>query len=76
MIAMCLTGVAPLVLVFTGLWVWLRKRPGEKLAAQRRLGRARHSAAPAPAEVARTLTAGAARDAYRPWSPSSGAGSD
>lgn len=76
MIAMCLTGVAPLVLVFTGLWVWLRKRPGEKLAAQRRLGRARRSAAPAPAEVAGTLTAGATRDAYRPWSPSSGAGSD
>lgn len=40
MVAMCIAGIAPLVLVGTGLWVWLRKRPGEKLAAERRQLRA------------------------------------
>jgi uncharacterized iron-regulated membrane protein len=33
MLAMCLTGIAPLLLVGTGLWVWLRKRRGERIAA-------------------------------------------
>jgi len=37
-IAMCLTGVAPFVLVMTGLWVWSRKRRSERIEAQRRLG--------------------------------------
>ena len=36
MIAMCLTGLTPLLLVGTGLWVWLKKRRGEKLGERRR----------------------------------------
>jgi uncharacterized iron-regulated membrane protein len=36
MIAMCLTGLTPLLLVATGLAVWLRKRRGERIGAQRR----------------------------------------
>ncbi len=35
LIAMCLAGVAPLLLVGTGLWIWWRKRPGERLARER-----------------------------------------
>src|SRR5262245_6521941 len=35
-IAMCLTGIAPLLLVLTGLWVWLRKRRAEAIEAGRR----------------------------------------
>lgn len=35
-VAMALTGVLPLMLVFTGLWVWLRKRRGERIARERR----------------------------------------
>ena len=34
MIAMCLTGIAPLLLVATGLWVWSRKRRKEKNRGQ------------------------------------------
>jgi len=34
--AMCLTGVAPLLLVFTGLWVWLRRRRAEIFELRRR----------------------------------------
>lgn len=36
MVAMCLTGLTPLLLVGTGLAVWLRKRRGEKIGEQRR----------------------------------------
>jgi uncharacterized iron-regulated membrane protein len=36
-IAMCLTGVAPLLLVLTGLWIWSRKRRSELIEARRRL---------------------------------------
>jgi uncharacterized iron-regulated membrane protein len=36
MIAMCLTGVTPILLVFTGLWVWLRKRRGEQIGRRKR----------------------------------------
>ena len=36
MIAMCLTGLTPLLLVGTGLWVWLRKRRGERFGQKRR----------------------------------------
>ena len=39
MVAMCLTGAVPLLLVFTGLWVWLRKRRGEKISRDRRRAR-------------------------------------
>jgi len=35
LVAMCAAGLAPLLLVGTGLWVWWRKRPGEKLARER-----------------------------------------
>jgi uncharacterized iron-regulated membrane protein len=35
---MCATGIVPMLLVGTGLWVWLRKRRGERIA------RARHKA--------------------------------
>jgi uncharacterized iron-regulated membrane protein len=40
LVAMCLTGLTPILLVFTGLWVWLRKRRGEKLGERRRAQRA------------------------------------
>jgi uncharacterized iron-regulated membrane protein len=33
---MCVAGLAPLVLVFTGLWVWLRKRRAERFELRRR----------------------------------------
>jgi uncharacterized iron-regulated membrane protein len=36
LLAMCLTGTLPLLLVATGLWVWLRKRRGERIGRQRR----------------------------------------
>ena len=34
-IAMSMTGIVPMLLVFTGLWVWLRKRRGERIARER-----------------------------------------
>ncbi|HVG03646.1 MAG TPA: PepSY-associated TM helix domain-containing protein [Burkholderiaceae bacterium] len=34
-IAMAATGVVPMLLVFTGLWVWLRKRRGERISRER-----------------------------------------
>ncbi|MEO8186458.1 MAG: PepSY-associated TM helix domain-containing protein, partial [Burkholderiaceae bacterium] len=34
-IAMFATGLVPMLLVFTGLWVWLRKRRGERIARER-----------------------------------------
>lgn len=40
LIAMCLTGLTPLLLVATGLTVWLRKRRGEKIGERRRRKRA------------------------------------
>ena len=38
-VAMCLTGLAPLLLAGTGLWVWLRKRRGERIGERRRESR-------------------------------------
>jgi uncharacterized iron-regulated membrane protein len=35
-IAMCVTGLAPLLLVLMGLWVWSRKRRGERFEEARR----------------------------------------
>ena len=35
LVAMCAAGIAPLLLVSTGLWVWWRKRPGERVARER-----------------------------------------
>ncbi|MBI5716426.1 MAG: PepSY domain-containing protein [Burkholderiales bacterium] len=40
LVLMCAAGIAPLLLVGTGLWVWWRKRPGERLAQERAAGRA------------------------------------
>ncbi len=40
MVAMAATGVVPLLLVGTGLWVWLRKRRGERIARERQKERA------------------------------------
>ena len=34
-IAMAATGIVPLLLVFSGLWVWLRKRRGERISRER-----------------------------------------
>jgi uncharacterized iron-regulated membrane protein len=36
LVLMCAAGIAPLLLVATGLWVWWRKRPGEQLARERK----------------------------------------
>ncbi len=35
MVAMCVTGLAPLILISTGLWVWLRKRRAAKIELRR-----------------------------------------
>ncbi len=61
MAAMFVTGIAPLLLVVTGLWVWLRKRRGERVAAERALARAAaHCGSPALAgEGVRAESAGA-----------------
>ena len=48
MIAMCVTGIAPLLLVATGLWVWSRKRRKEKNRGQVHISTAR---APARQEM-------------------------
>src|SRR5262245_15250562 len=45
-IAMLLTGLAPLLLVLTGLWVWARKRRAERIEAERRRRRSEHEGAP------------------------------
>jgi uncharacterized iron-regulated membrane protein len=39
MVAMCLTGLTPMLLVGSGLWVWLRKRRGERIGERRRQAR-------------------------------------
>ena len=43
MVAMCATGFMPLLLVASGLWVWLRKRRGERIGEKRRQLRALHA---------------------------------
>ncbi len=43
MVAMCLTGLTPLLLVGSGLWVWLRKRRGERIGERRRKARLRQT---------------------------------
>lgn len=43
-IAMSATGAAPLLMVITGLWVWLRKRRGERIARERRMMRTQATA--------------------------------
>ena len=39
-VAMCATGIVPMLLVGTGLWVWLRKRRGERIARAKQMARA------------------------------------
>jgi len=59
MIAMCLTGLTPTLLVGTGLWVWLRKRRGERIGEHRRAQRRRGADAPAASAMpaaARSVT--------------------
>ena len=41
-IVMSATGIVPLMLVITGLWVWLRKRRGERISREREIAR-RHA---------------------------------
>lgn len=69
MAAMCAAGVAALLLAATGLWVWLRKRPGERRAArhaaERRSARRRPAAATAPHEGATLLPTGGHLDVQR-----------
>ena len=43
MVAMCLTGLTPLLLVGTGLWVWLKKRRGQQFGDRRREQRQRNA---------------------------------
>jgi uncharacterized iron-regulated membrane protein len=50
MVAMCLTGLTPLLLVGTGSWVWLRKRRGQKFGERRRQAR-RRDGRPASAAI-------------------------
>jgi uncharacterized iron-regulated membrane protein len=45
-IAMCLTGLAPPLLVLTGLWVWARKRRAERIEEERRRRSSEHQGAP------------------------------
>jgi uncharacterized iron-regulated membrane protein len=44
-VAMSATGAVPLLLVLTGLWVWLRKRRGERIGRERRRTRAQQARA-------------------------------
>lgn len=44
LVLMCAAGIAPLLLVSTGLWVWWRKRPGERVARERAAQREGQSA--------------------------------
>jgi uncharacterized iron-regulated membrane protein len=60
MIAMCLTGLTPLLLVGTGLWVWLRKRRGARFGEQRRRQRGQAKPEPRP-----PLPAGSTSDDVR-----------
>src|SRR5262245_8221533 len=52
-VAMCLTGIAPLLLVLTGLWVWSRKRRAERFEVERK-AKTPASATPDRARVARS----------------------
>jgi uncharacterized iron-regulated membrane protein len=63
MLAMCIAGIAPMLLVGTGLWVWLRKRRGEKIAAQHaQQRRAARRAGPPVADAAAVAAAARPRD--------------
>ena len=57
MIAMCLTGLTPVLLVGTGLWVWLKKRQGRRFGEKRREQRQR-SAGMATARAGSPLSRG------------------
>ncbi|MGH6611091.1 MAG: PepSY-associated TM helix domain-containing protein [Burkholderiaceae bacterium] len=47
-VAMAATGVVPMLLVGTGLWVWLRKRRGERISRERQKVRAMGTAHATP----------------------------
>jgi uncharacterized iron-regulated membrane protein len=64
LIAMCLAGIAPLLLVSTGLWVWWRKRPGERIARERA---AERMAQPAVAAAQQRAPSGPGAPAGKPW---------
>jgi len=53
LVLMCAAGLAPMLLVSTGLWVWWRKRPGEKIARDRAVERAAARSAQRSTEAAR-----------------------
>jgi uncharacterized iron-regulated membrane protein len=55
--AMFFAGLTPLLLVSTGLWVWLRKRRGEKISQTRRRER-RHTARRAVSSAGAAIGAG------------------
>jgi uncharacterized iron-regulated membrane protein len=61
MVAMSLTGLTPLLLVGTGLWVWLRKRRGEKIGERRREARRHGRVGGAAAADVRAAPAAARR---------------
>ncbi|GAB4469486.1 MAG: PepSY-associated TM helix domain-containing protein [Burkholderiaceae bacterium] len=50
MVAMSATGAMPILLVLTGLWVWLRKRRGERIGRERRAARAAAATPSAPGQ--------------------------
>jgi len=56
LVVMCAAGIAPLLLVGSGLWVWWRKRPGERLARQRAASRAAAGAEPAAQDDGNSTT--------------------
>jgi uncharacterized iron-regulated membrane protein len=74
MLAMCITGVAPMLLVVTGLWVWLRKPHGERVAEERRREQRRSARPAVPSGSAlMAVPAHANRDAVH-WPISTGHG--
>jgi uncharacterized iron-regulated membrane protein len=62
MAAMFVTGLAPMLLVGTGLWVWLRKRRGERIAAEH--AAERRAARPAPAKPVAALRSAHSPDSH------------
>lgn len=72
MVAMCLTGLAPLLLVGTGLWVWARKRRGEAIAAQHARERGRRRTTTRGASEGHGAAAGLAHRAAMPLADGEG----
>lgn len=57
LVLMCAAGIAPLLLVGSGMWVWWRKRPGERLARERAASRT-SAGAKRPAQGDRSTATG------------------